>query len=226
MLMNEQPQPVADDHPTVPRRVRTSRLAVVALVLAAIPCCPMVSLAGALLGLAALRRIHAAGNALAGTRVAQWAVGVGFALTILSTALLTMLAHQFDDANRRVMTAQIAEVINASTVGQVDRSAKSWNNIGSSTPAAAEFERFGHLVLNRYGRLQRFSISSTTVGGSLFQQHIEVAGVYIFQNAERPGSAVFEVHAGGVDLWPQFRLRSLVIEDREKGDLKLPVDRP
>jgi hypothetical protein len=204
------------------RRPPTSRLAIVGIVLAAVPCCPAVSLVGSILGMAALRRIQAANGSLGGRRLALWAVGIGFAVTFVSTMLMIILVRQLDIANRAIITTQIAEVVNAATDDQIDRAAKSWNNAANQTPTNTEFDQFGNEVSSRYGRLQRFTISSMATGGTFFEQQIEVAGVYIFQNAERPGSAVFDVQAKTNDLWPQFRLRTLMIEDRERGDLKLP----
>jgi len=176
------------------------------------------------LGMAALRRIQAAHGGLGGRRLAQWAIGVGAGLTVITTLGMMTLARHVDQTNRLIMTTQIAAVINHSIDQQSALAAKAWNHGGAHTPSGDEFARLGTEAVTRYGRLHRFSISSMATGGTLFQQRIEVAGVYIFQNAERPGAAVFDVQASAGNLWPQFRLRSLVIEDRERGDLKLPQE--
>ena len=202
----------------------TSGLAIAALVLAVVPCCPAISLVGTVLGVAALRRIQAANGALAGRSIAKWAIGIGITLAILSTMGMTILVQHAEQTNREIISTQIAEVIDSSRVQQPDRAAKAWNNASANTPTTAEFQRFGQEVAQRYGRLQRFSISSMTTGGSLFRQRIEVAGVYIFQNVERTGSAIFDVQPRAGDLWPQFHLTALTIEDRDHGDLKLPPE--
>ena len=203
-----------------PVKPRMSRLAVVAIVLAAVPCCPVVSLAGSALGITALRRIRAATGALGGLRLEQLAIAIGLMVGALSMIGLTRLGQWVDRTNHEEMTRAVETAVRGAMDGNVQEVQKVWAS-GPGLPADA-IQSFGESALQRYGRLRWFSASFSSASGSMFQQEYEVAGVFVFDRRELTGSAAFEVRTDTGQIWPQFRLKSIEITDKENGDLRLP----
>jgi hypothetical protein len=67
---------------------------------------------------------------------------------------------------------------------------------------------------------------STSPDGSILRPIVEMGGVFHFANGSPFGSASFEAHVPPGRLAPVFRLRSLMIEDRQRGDLTLGAAPP
>src|SRR6185503_11382760 len=89
-----------DDQPIPPPRTvqpRLSKQAVFAIVLAVLACCPMASLLGSIMGLAALGRIRRSQGRLRGKRLALAAAIAGFSLAVAASIGLTVLQQRVRD---------------------------------------------------------------------------------------------------------------------------------
>jgi hypothetical protein len=201
-----------------------SRLAVVALVLAVLPC-PPVMLIGGTLGLIALRRIQASHGALGGRRIALAAALTGAALTLISTALYTWFVSAVTNDFQAIMTRHTEEAVRHAAAGQSQLVVQRWSKDAAASIEPAEIEAFGGEAAQRYGALERFDVTSmyprksrTWLGGGF-----DIAGIFRFENAERTGAASFEYQPGFGSPTPLFRILSLRIDDAEQGDLQLPT---
>lgn len=221
-----QPPPIPAPAPIVPKRAHppTSRLAVAAVILAVIPCCPLISLVGAALGVMALRRIQASKGAMGGGRLAVWAVCIGSAMSLLTTVVFSSLQSFVQDMNRQIMVEQVTTTIHAAMQGDIARVRTQWLTSDQKSMNDESVLVFGQTLLDRYGPLIRFTISSETTVGALLQPQYEVAGVFVFERSELLGNAAFDVRTTTSAPWPQFRLTSLTIEDVALGSLQLPPE--
>jgi len=209
--------------PSAPRRSRIFGLAIVAFILAVVPCCPMVSLLGAMLGLAALRRIQLARGALGGRRLAAVAVIVGFVVSGISAIGFSRLAFSVDQWVEQTMAANVQDLVRASVQGRIDAGLRLWTPDSRRSVSAQDISDFGAQISQRYGRLQRFSIMSRSKPGSMFDPEMDASGVFVFDHGELLGSAKFELRPAIGQSIPQLQLRSILIEDKDRGDLRLPL---
>jgi hypothetical protein len=198
-----------------------SKLAVFALILAVVPCCPMLSLLGGALGLVAFQRIKLSGGRLTGKRTAIAAGITGFALSLVSSLALNGLANYIERTNNAIMHERILTAVNTSWAP--DHATVRRQFAPAAQPALLDdaVDAFGKAAQERYGRLQRFSITSTAERG-VFDRQIDVAGLFVFDRAQQLGSASFEIRATMNQYWPEIRLIELRIEDKKEGDLRLP----
>ena len=97
---NEPPTKPAQEHPPSWTPSRVSSLAVVAMVLACLPC-PPVSLLGAVLGLMALSRIKQSKGAMTGIRLARISIVVGVVLSLASVVLQACSSRTSNEVRRR-----------------------------------------------------------------------------------------------------------------------------
>ncbi len=204
-----------------PVQAPLSALAVVGLVLALVPCCPFISLLGAMLGISAWRRIRISNGKLGGRRVALAACFAGIGLSIVSTVGLSVLSRAISDSSRDTMVSSIEQTIATAIDGNMHAVPSAWAST-SATPTSAQVSDFGKQMKERYGAFQRFKMTTSNVGGSLLRQEHEVAGIFVFERRELTGSAKFEVRAAAGESWPTFELQSILIEDHELGELRLP----
>jgi hypothetical protein len=106
--------------------------------------------------------------------------------------------------------------------GQVAAAAGHWAKLVGDAPSAESLQRFGALTHDRYGRLNRFQITSMVASNGLFSHQIEIAGVFSFERGERTGSAKFQLRPGEGVAWPSFWIQGLKIDDAEHGSIQLP----
>lgn len=214
----EQPSRTSPPGPAV----RTSPLAVVSLVLALMPCCPLVNVVGIVLGLAALRRIDLAGGRVGGRRMARAAVLAGGGMTILSMFMLRDFSRTMHQSYEAAMNGQVEAFVHAAVSGDVSAANQAWSNQPGERLQPDEIEAFGRELNSRYGPLKRFTIASSVTSGSLLTPRMDAAGIFVFENGQLTGSARFNLVAGTVSVKPTFRIRSLRIDDAQQGDLMLP----
>jgi hypothetical protein len=206
---------------------RHSRLAIFALVLALVPCCPMVSLLGGTLGLIAWRQIRRSSGRLRGETTAKAAAFTGMAVGLLTliafTWIQTALLRNLDAA----IVRQTETFIHASQQGDQVTARATWDH-SALTPTGPEMTAFGQTLHSRYGRLQRFTITSQVHKGVL-QPTLEVAGLFVFErNAGGPGGGgllgfiKFEIHPQLKVVDPELLITEIKIEDPDSGDLALP----
>jgi hypothetical protein len=216
-----EPQP--EHRPAAPRSARQPIpvLAVVAIVLAAVPCCPFTGLIGAFLGVLALRRTRVSGGSLVGRRLAVIAIIAGVGSAIVWTLWLERLRGQLMEANDEAMTARISETIRAVEQGDADGALDGWIDDAGRRPTTDAVAAFGEQASARYGTFGRVAIVSSTPGGSMLDPIWEVACIFHFTEASPLGSARFETSLVPGSMTPRFELARLEIEDRERGDLVL-----
>lgn len=201
-------------------------MAITALIIAAVPCCPFVNLVGAMLGVAALRRIHASRGVLGGRRLATTAIAIGLGLAVLLSG--AWLAFSFREQQRldAQMVNHIEGFIRAAQNGQSDKARSFWRPGASVNLSAADISAFGEESQKRYGRLERVSIASHSNSGSLLAPTIETACVFVFESSQRTGSAGFQLSISGNSIWPDLRLTKLRLDDPEHRPLALPAETP
>jgi hypothetical protein len=223
-MPHEPPEP----DPTPMPAPRMSRLAIVAMVLAVVPCCPLTGLLGSLLGLHALRRIRLAGGALGGRRLALAAVIVGAATAVVWAGLGEHVARLQEEAQTEALVAQIESAVRPIDPDDADAAARAeaaWSTTGDGRPSDEERAAFRAAVAERYGRLERVSIVSLTQTASLAAPTAECAFSLHFRDRGMIlGAARFEGEVRFPLLVPIFRLTGLSIEDPEAGDLVIGLD--
>ena len=204
-----------------PSTQRTSALAVTALILAVIPCCPLVNLAGVTIGIVALKRIERSGGALGGQRLAKSAIAVGLALSVLLAGAWMMFTVQYqrhvDEQMQSISQGFVHEAID----GRASHARRYWTPERLQQVNEQAIEEFGEQVAARFGRLSGISFSVTSGSGSLFEPHIDAACVFTFESSKRTGSVSFRLVPSGSSVWPIVKLRQFRINDAERGDLIL-----
>jgi hypothetical protein len=216
-------EPQAKHRPTSTRRARhpASILAIVAVVLAAVPCCPFTGLIGAFLGVLALRRNRVSGGSHIARRLAVIAIVAGVGSSIVWTLWLERLRGQLLEANDEAMTQRIADTIHAAAQGDADAALDGWVDEVAKRPTPEAIMVFGEEMSARYGAFDRVAIVSAAPGGSMFDPIWEVACIFHFADASPLGSARFETSLVPGRMTPRFELAHLEIESRERGDLVL-----
>lgn len=207
----------------VRRKARVSGMAVTALALAVIPCCPMVSALGALLGILALRRIQASGGTQSGAGIAKAAVAIGIGIAILSAVMYGSFMNLVNGTNQDIMVHLVEDAIRQSAERDFAGAEKLWTDDARNAMTADQVHDFGTQTHERYGLLKRFTVTSSELTGSIFEREFVVAGIFVFESRDLTGSAQFRVSANGSTLWPEFKLESLAIADPEGGELRLPA---
>jgi hypothetical protein len=221
-LDTDSPAPEPTGHVVPPK---FSKMAVFALVCAVIPCCPMVSLLGGVLGMFAFQRIRKSGGRLRGRRTAITAAMTGFVLSLASSIALNGLADYVEGINEQIMQERLLAAMTAAGNRDVAAARKQFAGDAQALLTDQSVEEVGKAAHDRYGKLQRFSMTSTTERG-IFDRRMDVAGVFVFDRAQKLGSASFEIRATATQYWPDIRLVHFVIEDKDQGDLQLPAIRP
>jgi hypothetical protein len=206
-----------------------SRLAIVALVVALVPCCPMSSLLGAFLGLVALRRIRLSeagpGPRLGGTRIALAAIVAGAASAVVWSSVLDRFVRGQESQQRDAILARVAEVVDGAQTGDAATARAVWATDDANRPSPEEIEDFGRAATERYGRFERFAIISAARSGSMLAPEVEVAGMFHFERESPLGSVRFVMRFTPGSLVPLFVLQRLTIEDQEHGGLELGAPR-
>ncbi|MDY7108218.1 MAG: DUF4190 domain-containing protein [Planctomycetota bacterium] len=201
-----------------------SKLAVAGLIIAVIPLCPFTSLLGALLGIFALRRIRLAEGRLTGRGLALAAVVVGVSLAFVWSALLDYVAERQREAQEAMMIDTVGQLMRPPAGADPARTLQLWSGTDPRRPSIEEIEQFRADAIDRYGVFDRFMAISVSPDGSILRPIVEMGGVFHFADASPFGSASFEAQVPPGKLVPVFRLRSLMIEDRGRGDLTLGVE--
>jgi hypothetical protein len=210
--------------PAKVRPPKLSALAVVALVVAAVPCCPLVNLLGAMLGIAAMGRIQFWRGSLGGRRVAATAIGIGLGLAVLLSAAWMTFSYREQQRLESQMVSSIEGFIRAAEDGRSD-TAQQFLRPGIDKGESGDvLAGFGEQMKQRFGSLERVSIASQSNSGSLLAPTIETACVFVFESTQRTGSAAFQLAITGKSIWPELRLTRLVVDDGESGSLAFPAE--
>ncbi|MHC5003822.1 MAG: hypothetical protein ACYTJ0_11935 [Planctomycetota bacterium] len=191
-----------------------SRLAVAALVLAVIPVCPPVNLAGVFTGLVAVRRIRAAPDRIGGRRVAWAAVLAGWLSSIAWSVALWWAGAAVQSQLQESMVAAIeATIIDGAARPE---SIRSMHWAAGSEPDAEQIVATATESAERYGRLERVSITSLASGGTMAQPTYTTALTLFFEGRDqRVGSAQFHTVPGTM----RVRLARLTILDADAGNI-------
>lgn len=193
--------------------------AVIGLVMALVACCPFVSLAGAMVGAMAYRRIVASGGQLRGRRVALAAMFAGISLGLAGGVAWLWMSNSVQTWLHESVVQGVRDSVVAAQAGDDVKALRPWQP--RSRPAQADLERFRTESLGRFGAFREFRITSFVRSGSALAASIDVAGTFVFESREVPGSASFELTPGTSSLWPQLQMTSLVVDDAIGGDLRL-----
>jgi hypothetical protein len=196
-----------------------SILAMVALAIAIIPCCPFAGVLGACLGIVALTGIRRSGGRLVGRRVALAAIVLGTVSSIVGWLALERFVTYQERQHADSMTEQVTQIIRSASDQRTDELAR-WA-AGTTRPSDDELLAFGREVAERYGELERIAIISSTHSGTLLSPIREIAIVYHFEREQPLGSARFQTKVVPGQFIPQLELARLTIEDASVGDLVL-----
>jgi hypothetical protein len=194
---------------------------VIGLVFTLVACCPFASLAGAIIGALAYRRIVASGGAMRGRRVALAAMFAGIGLGLASGLGWSWALSSMDRWMRDSAIGSIEKFMLAVQTGDSAAALRMWEP-AQPAPSVEALARFGQLTGDRFGGFREFRITSLVPGGSAFSRRVAVAGTFVFESAQTPGSAEL-VFAQTTSFWPALRLSALAITDAGRGEIRLPV---
>jgi hypothetical protein len=208
--------------PPKPDGARAVFLARLGLVLAFIPCCPATGLLGAFLGLFALRRLPPGAEHARHRRVAITAVIAGIAMSVLWLVLFDAARGAMLEQYETDMTKRVEDFL--AVEAEPETLAKSWTARADARVPVEEMLALRSECTARWGAFERFSLVSFEGGGTLFRPRYDVAGLFHFEHATLSGVARLDVMPSPSRvIVPEFRLRSITIEDHEQGDLVLPA---
>ena len=204
---------------------RISSLAVVAMVLACLPC-PPVSLLGAVLGLMALSRIKQSKGSMTGIRLARLSIVVGVALSLVSVILLSM----FQSYVERGQEEGISEAVHTFVVESMNDNASGalaqWDLQGHPI-SVEQVEVFGRDVEERFGSFKSLRVGKVNPAAdmSLLKAGLDAWLIFEFESGTRNGSGRFLLvpRVGTFSLG--IRMQSLRIEDPD-GMLSIPPVKP
>jgi hypothetical protein len=193
-----------------------------ALIMAVVPCCPFVSLAGALLGLIVLGRMQkeAAGLNASGRKVAVAAAIIGLVVSMATTGLFTWWRHRMITSFRQEAASELEKVIRASMTGDAATARQVWR-ASPDAPSNEEVLAFGRTLQQRYGRFQRFEIDSFVFGGTPLSPTVDLSGVFTFETRELAGSGKLHLWQPAGPFSMDLVLMRVLIEDRTLGDVIL-----
>jgi hypothetical protein len=218
--------PAPEHRPTAARAVkspaspRAPMSSYVALVMALVPCCPFVSLAGGFLGLIVLLRLQKAGagpNA-PGRRVALAAAILGLLVAIGSAGAFSLWQYRMHTSLRDEAANDLDQFIRA-VMDEDSAKARSIWLASPDAPPNDEFVEFGRTLQDRYGRFQRFAIDSFVFGGAPLAPTVDMSGVFTFETREVAGSARLLMRQSGGPFTIDLVLLRVFIEDSTLGDL-------
>lgn len=204
---------------------RLSSLAVVAMVVACLPC-PPVSLLGAVLGLMALGRIRQADGKLRGMKLARTAIIVGILVSLASVLLLSYLRDHLERGQERAISKSVHVFLTQAANGNASGALSHWDLKG--TPISVEdVEAFGASVESRLGPLKSLQVGKVVPANdlSLLQPRVDAWVILEFQAGTRNGSGRFVLIPEMGTLTFDTKLRGFRIED-PAGVLAIPSEPP
>lgn len=188
--------------------------------LAVLGCCPMVSLLGSVMGLAALGRIRHSRGELRGRRLALAATFVGAALAIGSSIGLGLLQESMRDYCERSIAATVEAAVHDAADGKIKEAGDRWGDWPGDRPNDEALARLGNETLSRYGGLKRFQVTHMVPAGGFLNPQFEVAGVFDFERGQQTGSARAAFGQGADGELASFWLRQLKIDDAQAGSIE------
>jgi hypothetical protein len=203
-----------------------SRLALVSFVLSLLTCLPF-AMAGIITGAIASHRIRTSQGRLRGLPLALAAMIIGAVMMIGQAVLMEWTAGEFmsrNDAAVRTLTAEVFEAIDEDRARSVERG---WSVDATDRAGRAAILSFASEARDRYGLLRSVELIGTEAEGRDFaRQVVTSAVVYRFEQAERTGSVRTVLTAEAGSFFPRARLVEIVVEDRERGDLRVGPQLP
>ena len=222
---NEPPTKPAQEHPPSWTPSRVSSLAVVAMVLACLPC-PPVSLLGAVLGLMALSRIKQSKGAMTGIRLARISIVVGVVLSIASVVLLSMFQSYVERGQEEAISDAVHTFVVQSMNDNAAAALAQWDLQGHPI-TVEQVGAFGHDVEERFGSFKSLRVGKVNPAAdmSLLKAGLDAWLIFDFESGTRNGSGRFLLvpRVGTFSLG--IRVQSLRIEDPE-GILSIPPVKP
>jgi len=200
---------------------RLSSLAVVAMVLACLPC-PPVSLLGAVLGLMALSRIKQSKGSMTGIRLARISIVVGVAVSLASVILLSM----FQSSIERGQEEGISDAVHTFVVQSMNDNAAGalaqWDLQGHPI-TVEQVELFGKDVEERFGSFKSLQVGKMNPAAdmSVLKAGLDAWLIFEFESGTRNGSGQFLLVPRMGTFSLGVRMRGLKIEDPE-GIVSIP----
>jgi len=207
-----------------PGRPPATGLSIAAAICAAIPCCPLTSLAGIALGIAALGRIRRSGGALGGRRLALFALIAGALSVLLQIWILEWGSSTFRQSTAAQLNRSVDALFLAAQRGDHVAFLAQWA-VATDPPSEAVVKEFGAETLRRYGSYRSFTpVLSAPAQGS-GGGSIELAVTFSFDQRDLTGSIRYALVPNMGAFMPMPRITEVVIDD-DAGQLVLGGARP
>ncbi|HWB20827.1 MAG TPA: hypothetical protein VG711_11035 [Phycisphaerales bacterium] len=193
-----------------------SALAVIALILALVPCCPLLPMLGSTLGAIADYRIFTSGGMLRGRRTARSAIFIGIGMTLITSTLMYWMKDSLQSYLKDALGVQTHHAVDPNAPKQGEDSG--WLESASGGPNTEDIERFRQDLSDRYGNFQGFTISLIAPKSGFYDVNYSAAGVFDFEKGSHPGHVHFQL-APGSGFMPEVRMTGITIEDAQQGAL-------
>ncbi|MBG85011.1 MAG: hypothetical protein CMJ40_10775 [Phycisphaerae bacterium] len=200
---------------------RLSSLAVVAMVLACLPC-PPVSLLGAVLGLMALSRIKQSNGSMTGVRLARISIVVGVAMSLISVILLSLFQSHVERGQEEGISKAVHTFVVQSMNNNAAGALAYWDLQGHPI-TVEQVEDFGQDVAKRFGSFKSLRVGKINPAAdmSLLKAGLDAWLIFEFDSGTRNGSGSFLLVPKMGTFTLGVRIRGLNIDDPE-GAVSIP----
>ena len=207
--------PIHDDPvvQTPPARGRLSPLAVVAVVLAAVPMCVPVNLLGFIFGVVALRRIRLAAGTMRGAGAARAAMVLGV-VTTLGGSWGWMTLQEWQESMTMEVAATTANGFVLAAAGHDSSKALTWWSPQTDLPSLEDISAFGK-TLTAAGAVSHVIVNAVTpaMDGDFFRPTMSLWLTIACSNGHSwRGSARLDLLAQSGEFTPRGGLRWIEIE--------------
>lgn len=182
-----QPEPLRPGVAPEPRGPRLSRLAIVGLVLAILPC-PPAGLFGSLMGLGALIQIRRYPERLCGQRIALAAIFAGALLAFFWTLVLESVGQHLQREENRVIAELLTETIQTIQQGE-DPPPDVWATDPGAAPDPTLIVQFRDVTAECFGPLERVKVAFADRPDGIWVRVQPISAVFFFENETVTGLA-------------------------------------
>jgi hypothetical protein len=216
----DQGQDTGQSRPTPPP-IRVSTLAIVAMVLACLPCPPM-SLLGSVLGLLAMSRIRDAAGTLRGRMLAKVAIVVGLLMSLGGVLLLSALETEFNSWRDQAVARTVHVFLEASLNDNISGAITRWD-VDATPISEAQVAAFGERIRQQLGEMKSLRVGkiSPAGGGLSLSRPVDAWLLLEFDKGTFNGSARVMLNQSLLNPSITVRLQSLRIDDAD-GVLAIP----
>ena len=170
---------------------------------------------GFVFGMRALRAIRRNPDRLTGNNLAK----IGIALSICSFVGQNIGLNWFVGAYRTHLEDSAIQRVEQTFTDAEQAAADAW--LSDSTITVDSISDFQQQATQRYGKFQHVSLTTQMVPNTTNTQTISVPLTFVFERDQRIGGAVFQMQ---MNIFPNLRLKRLVIDDPINGDVVLGVE--